>query len=171
MREVISGYLGLYRFRTDKSYEFATRFLYKASNEGMEVPNITFKRAVANFLGECPSVQQDVKDKVYKNSNIDEMIAAFNACLNKKPQFVVEEKKEKKQKVKESKELQLIKSITENLSGENISEELATLLKDIKGKITNGDKVPSYLKSALQEATKEYSAVEKDVTELIALLK
>lgn len=170
MEELISGYLGLYRFRTENSYDFGSRFLYKATNEGIEVPNITFKKTVANFLSECPSVQTGVRDKTYKNSNIEDMVAAFNACLNDKPQSSSTENEEKVV-LKVSKELDLIQSISKKLNKEGINDDLSTLLKDLESKISRGEKVPGYLVSALRENTQDYKSVSKDVKALLDLLK
>ena len=171
MEEIISGYLGLYRFRTDNNYDFGSRFLYKVTNEGMEVPNITFKKAVANFVSECPSVQAEVKNKTYKVSNIEEMIRAFNNCINEKPLVIAEVKEEEKQVVKASKELELIKTIAKKLESESISEELSTLLSDLEAKISKGENVPGYLTGALEENTKEFNSVSKEVKKLLNLLK
>ncbi|MEM9391303.1 MAG: hypothetical protein AAGA02_12560 [Bacteroidota bacterium] len=171
MEEIISGYLGLYRFRADNNYDFGSRFLYKVTNEGIEVPNITFKKAVADFVSECPSVQTDVKNKTYKASNIEEMIRAFNNCINERPQVTVEVKEEEKPVVKASKELELINTIAKKLESESISEELSTLLSDLEAKISKGENVPGYLTGALEENTKEFKSVSKEVKKLLNLLK
>ena len=115
-------------------------------------------------------MQAGVKDKTYKSSNVEEMVAAFNDCLGAKPQYAEKElKKEKTLKI--SKELELIKSISANLQEKNINEELSTLLSDVEGKIAKGEKVPGYLKAALREATSSYQSVSKDVSNLLNLLK
>lgn len=174
MQEILDGYLGLYRFRSGNSYDFGSRFLYKATNEGMEVPNITFKKSVAEFVEECPDVQTAVKNKVYKGSNIEDMVKAFNECLDETPQYSDnegEDKKSKKKDAKPSKELKLIQSISAKLKAEGIDEELVTLLDDIEGKIENGEKVPGYLTGALQESAGKYETVQKEVAALIEILK
>ena len=171
MKEVVSGYLGLYRFRTDNNYDFSSRLLYKLTNEAIEVPNLTFKKAVSGFVSECPAVQVGVKDKTYKASNLEEMIAAFNNCLNDKPQVVTENTETKKAASKPSKELELIQAISKKLASENINEELSTLLGDLEDKVSKGEKVPGYLISALKENTGAYTSVEKEVTALIDLLQ
>ncbi|MEM6522955.1 MAG: hypothetical protein AAGF85_10790 [Bacteroidota bacterium] len=175
MEELMKGYLGLYKFRAGDNYEFSSRFLYKATNEGMEVPNITFRQSVTKFLDECPTVQEEIKNKMYRSSNLEEMVTAFNNCLDDIPQFAEEEEEKKKSKKSKdskpaSKEYKLIQSITQKLRSEDIDEELITLLSDLKDKILKGEKVPSYLKSALQEATANYNSVGKEVSELLKML-
>ncbi|MEM7110001.1 MAG: hypothetical protein AAF519_17370 [Bacteroidota bacterium] len=172
MEEVMKGYLGLYRFRADNNYQFSSRFLYKATNEGMEVPNITFKKSVAEFVAECPAVQTGVNNKTYRNSNLKEMVDAFNACLTDTPQLIESEEEaiiEKQTRIS-SKELSLLQGIIDKLKSKVIDEELTTLLNDLKAKISKGEKVPGYLKSALKEATADYKTVSNEVSELLELL-
>ncbi len=172
MKEVQSGYMGLYMYRAGDSFDFGSRFLYKITNEGLEVPNITFKKAVAQFVQDCPAVQSAVLDRTYKGSNLDELITAYNDCLGTRPQ--VRRKAEEKYEpvvIIETEELRLINAISQKLQDESISDELRTLLRDVTGKIENGDKVPGYLRSALQEETQGYKSVKKEVEKLLAALQ
>ncbi len=171
MKQVIDGYLGLYLFRAGNSYDFGTRYLYKITNEGMEVPNITFKKAVTRFVEECPSVEQGVISKKYKGSNVEELVNAFNDCLTDTPKAAAQKAETKEEVIKDSKELDAIRSLSKKLESENINEELATLIQDITDKLAKGEKVPGYLKSALAENTEEYKSVKKDVKKLLDLLQ
>ena len=173
MKEVAGGYLGLYLYRSDNSFEFGSRFLYKISNEGLEVPNINFKKAVSKFVSDCPSVEAQVLDRTYKASNLVDMVAAFNDCLNRQPlvQRVIEEGPYEPVVIVETEELRLINAISEKLKTESISDELSTLLKDITSKIEKGEKVPGYLQSALKEETQEHKSVQQEVNDLLTALK
>ena len=171
MQEIQSGYLGLYAFRAGNSYDFGPRYLHKNTNEGIEVPNLTFKKVVSSFLEDCPTVESKVMDRTYKASNIEELVTAYNDCLGTSPHVIVEDKKKKKKPVKETKELTLIYSITEKLQAAGASDELSTLLEDITEKIKNGNKVPGYLKGALKEETSRYTGIQADIDTLLEYLQ
>ena len=109
-------------------------------------------------------------DKTYRASNVEEMVIAYNNCLTTKP-YVIKEKEKKNKKIKVTKELELINTITTKLAGSDISDELSTLLADITDKIEKDEKVPGYLKAALEEETADYSNVQDEVTTLLDYLK
>ena len=173
MKEIEGGYLGLYLYRSDNSFEFGSRFLYKISNEGIEVPNINFKKAVSQFVNDCPAVQTKVLNREYRGSNLAEMVVDFNNCLTNTPipQKRRDEGPYEPVVIVESEELQLVNTLTQKLSEEDISGELNTLLQDITSKIEKGEKVPGYLQSALKAETEAYKNVKKDVDKLLEALQ
>lgn len=161
------GYLSLYYFRYEESYEFGTPYLYKRDGAGTEIPNLGFRKRLSDFLSECPAVAESVKAGAYKKSEPEHIIADFNACITKKTQ-------DTKARASENinlwhPALKLIALVRSKVDPEN--EELMTLLADIEAKIVKGSPVPGYLKNALIRQTSDRVDLKKDVAELLERLQ
>ena len=51
-----NGYLSLYGFRDGTQNSFDSRFLVKRDGKSMDLPNLTFRRNMIDFLDDCPEV-------------------------------------------------------------------------------------------------------------------
>ena len=58
MKIIKPGFLSLYGFRLTNQMSYDGQFLVKKDGSSMEIPNLTFKRSMANFLGECKEVEE-----------------------------------------------------------------------------------------------------------------
>lgn len=146
MKQIVPGYLSLYKYRYDKSYAFAANYLYKATGEGIEIPSLTFRATVSNFLEECPQIQDSIKSKAYKQTTIDQLVRDYNKiCVDREPQ-------------------QEVATTTVDL------RELNQLLEDIRSKQEAKQPVPAYLISTLKamyekNPSKEAKKVLKELGE------
>jgi len=164
MQLVEGGYLNYYKYRPEESYSFSQSYLLKATIDGLEPPNIGFRKQMVDFLNNCPTVVAKLEDKTYKKSDLKEIVAEYNSCL----QDITDSKF---QAAKETaSEVQLIESIKSKV---NSSEhgELITLLNDIKAKVQNKESIPSYLISALKEKTEPIEAIQPEVDQLLKSIK
>lgn len=148
MKEVLPGYLGLYEFRPDESYQFGSRYLHKITNEGTEISALFFRNSMAKFLSECETITEGLENKKYSLRNIEELVMDYNRiCIDSPGQ---------EEKI-------VPKASNADHSLEEL-KELSTLLSDIIQKLENGDPVPGYLKAAL----KAYA--DKDTDSMITSL-
>lgn len=170
-----SGYLTLYLYRADLSYDFNSYYLQKKSLEGLEVPNISFKRIMSTYLENCPTVVEKIENKTLRRDDLEQIVKEYNLCLKERTELIYEGKiditeeatgKENNDEIKENSTVALIRSIQASIDGKK-NTELATLLADIKDKVSNNEPVPGYLKSALKEQTAGMTAIEKEVEELL----
>lgn len=163
MRVVSEGYLSLYYFREDESYDFGTKYLYKQDGNGELVPNFSFKKIMTEFLNDCPSVVSGLENNEYKKNKLDEIVSAYNACIDSN---TLKSKLNVKEVVNtENPAIRLIDSLMMKLEGENM--ELTTLLKDIQTKVVQDQPVPGYLKSALKEQTSGMEDIKAEVEKLL----
>jgi hypothetical protein len=86
MQELQSGYLSFFAYRIDNSTRFDGRLLYLMSGNQLELPNIGFKKQMGEFLRECPSLAEDIKDGKLGRTEIDSIIQLFNTCIDKRTQ-------------------------------------------------------------------------------------
>lgn len=170
------GYLSLLSFRPDGNYAFGSKYLLKKSGEGIEVPTLLFKKLMADFLSDCDEVESKIKDKTYKRSDLEAIVTNYNECIQSQTVDLYTAAKEVKTPPVEtlapgavSDKLQTIRKKLQTIrSGE--APELTVLLNDVESKLKKGEKVPSYMLSALKEQGAKLNDVNQDVTELVELL-
>lgn len=162
------GYLSLYLYRADESYDFNTSYLLKSTTEGMIVPNISFRKRVTDFVSECPEVVAKLEDKTYKKNDLGQIVKDYNICLEQQTQ---KKFSEQDPTINESDKstLNLVLGIQQKLNS-SADDELNTLLNDIKQKVKSGGAVPGYLISALKEQTKSIDSIKNEVEQLLKAL-
>lgn len=162
------GYLSLYLYRADESYDFNTKYLLKSTTEGLIVPNIFFRKQVTDFLNDCPEVVAKLEDKTYKKNDIEQIVKDYNACLEMQTQNKFSDNEPALIEAEKSK-FELLSAIQQKLDTSK-DNELNTLLNDIKQKVKSGGAVPGYLISALKEQTKSIDSIKNEVEQLLKAL-
>lgn len=172
MKVVEPGYLTLYLYRADQSYDFNTFYLQKRSLEGIEVPNISFRKVIIDFLENCPSLVEKIENKTYRKNDLKEIVAEYNLCITDRTEMIYEANAENvadEGQTEAHPGVTIIRGIQAKIDKES-KAELFTLLSDIKTKLSKNQPVPGYLKSALKEQTSGMSNIENEVSELLKAL-
>jgi len=169
MEEVINGYLGLYRFRLDGSYDFGALYLRKRTTDGLEVPNFSFKKMVSEFLNDCESIQAKIEDRTYRKADLEKIVKEYNYCINKVKTPENQEQQESNIAEEDVTKIELLQKIKNQVKGKK-NEELLTLLNDIESKIKASQNVPGYLINALKSQTSDINEVTEAVDKLVAAL-
>ena len=163
------GYLSQYRYRVDQGYEFASVFLMKTDGESLEISNLTFKRSLSKFLDDCQSVVDGLTNKKYKRADLDQIVSDYNACIEKKTSKVqVTENTSKSPTQVDHPGIAIIESILMKIDN---SGDLYAMLNDIKSKLSSGEKVAGYLKSALKEQAADQENIKEEVDQLLETIK
>ncbi|MTI39796.1 hypothetical protein [Fulvivirga lutimaris] len=163
------GYLSQFRFRADQGYEFASVFLLKTDGESLEVSNLTFKKSLAKFLEDCETVVDDLENKKYKRSDLDQIVADYNSCINEKTanKLTSETTSETSTSVSHP-GIPIIESILKKI---DTTSDLSAMLNDIKSKLSKGENVAGYLKSALKEQAAGQENIKEEVDQLLETIK
>src|SRR5687768_16695396 len=61
MKPIKVGYLSLYAFQNENQTSYDGMFLLKKDGTGIEVPNLTFKKGMRNFLDDCPEIAAKIE--------------------------------------------------------------------------------------------------------------
>jgi len=162
------GYLSLWRFRVDNSYSFNGQYLYRKDGQGQEVPGMLFKKTMMNFLSDCNAVEAALKEGAYKRKNVEELVDDYNACIGRKTAGQEEQKMETatKPSITASPTLEQAEELS-NRAKEIGDDELASMLTDVAGKLSEGSAVPSYLKNAIEEHVGESHELYAAITALL----
>ncbi len=150
MKLIKDGYLSLYAFQLPNQMSFDGYFLTKLDGSGTEVPNLSFKKVMANFLVECVSVTDKIEKGDLGKRDLETIIDEYNKCvkdntINHAEQIVKREGQTKK--------ISAWDTLEEKLKGQSDFEGKSNALEmitDIKGKISRGEKVPNFLTEGLK---------------------
>lgn len=153
MKLVKGGYLSLYSFQANNQNQYDGQYLLKMDGDGIEVPNITFKKGMKRFLDDCPTVADKIDNDVLNKKDMLQIIDEYNACISNaaannpavaavKP--VVPSSVLDTWNALESK----VKSQSDFPEKENALEMIA----EIKNKISASQKIPNFLIDGLKNS-------------------
>jgi len=81
---VKEGYLSIYKIMNSEvptSTAFETVILIKKDGSQLVVPNLGFKKYMANFLEDCDVVVNGFVNKEYKKSEVEKIVDDYNNCI------------------------------------------------------------------------------------------
>jgi hypothetical protein len=81
MKLIKPGYLSLYSFQSTDQNTYNGQYLLKKNGDGIEVPNLTFKKGMKRFLDECPDVAEKIENDMLNKKDLLQIIDEFNACI------------------------------------------------------------------------------------------
>jgi hypothetical protein len=165
MQVLKSGYLSLYAFNFPNQYLFDGRYMVKLDGTAMEMPNISFKKIMANFLEDCGEVSERIKKGELGKSDILTIIDEYNICVAKL--------KPASNAITTSEELIALQNLSAKVKELNFDtkEDALDILKDMQSKLEKKEKVSNYLIGGLETALKDQSTLTEDLTKLTDLLK
>ncbi len=154
------GYLSLYKYvdvEEMASREFSTSILIKTDGSSLVVPNIGFKKSMSKYLNDCEYIRLALEKNKYKKQELNKIIDDYNNCIaeNTKKQRVEVDTNQNPNKTTQIEAL--IRAIEKDTLLED-KEEIFEMLKDLSSKVKSGDKLPSYLQSALRSSLKSNTA-------------
>ncbi|MEO7991256.1 MAG: hypothetical protein ABI663_17025 [Chryseolinea sp.] len=144
------GYLSLYAFQLPNQMSFDGYFMTKLDGSGIEVPNLSFKKAMKNFLSECASVADKIEKGNLGKRELDAIIDEYNACVKNN---TINHEKFITQTKDQSKKISAWDTLEEKLKSQSDFEgksNAVEMITDIKGKISRGEKVPNFLTEGLK---------------------
>jgi hypothetical protein len=165
MKELKSGYLSLYAFRIENQNSYDGRWLVKLDGASMEMPNLSFKKIMENFLKDCKTVAAKIKGGELTKKDINLIIDEYNTCM--KNQVTTPP-------VVESNEtLMAVESMIKKIEAEEFpsKKDALDLLHDIQGKVSKNESVPNYLTEGLKSYLSNIPSLTEDLNKLIALLQ
>jgi hypothetical protein len=145
-----AGYLSLYTFQLPNQITFDGQYLVKMDGHGMEVPNISFKKAMQKFLSDCDAVAEKIDNGDLTKKDLNKIIDDYNACIN--GGTIDHAKIIAQQEVKE-KVLGPWDVLEEKVKAEPEFEGKANaldMIAEIKSKVARSEKIPNFLIDGLK---------------------
>jgi hypothetical protein len=152
MKVLKPGFLSLLAFQLENQFSYDGRFLLKKNGEGIEVPNLSFKKALKNFLDDCGDVSQKIEAGTYAKKELDIIIDEYNGCVEGNQAIknqTIAQQANVTQKLNPWDALEAKVKASQDFEGKKDGLEMIT---EIKGKISRGEKVPNFLIEGLKSA-------------------
>jgi len=166
MKVLKPGYLSLMAFRLANQVTYDGRYLAKMDGTGIEVPNLAFKKTMANFLDDCPEVQQRIKEEKLQRKNLDAIIDEYNSCFDQKTVVA-----ERTRAVPEKTEIvDRLRAKVETTADVSSRKDVLDLLDDITAKLKRGEKVPNYQNEALKNLLTPATSVSNELAAVLTTL-
>lgn len=169
MKILQSGFLTLYLGRAQNSMVYDVQFLVRRDGRTMEVPNLTFKKSMQEFLSDCPKVQEDLAAEKLTKKDVAAIVKEFNACLEpsgvKNPDrtAVVPDTDNR---------ITTLQHLKDNLTNSEIASrtDAIDILNDMLDKIRKNQTIANYQIEALRSMLKG-TVVESETEKLVELLR
>ena len=170
MKVLIDGYLSLNAFKPQNQGSWDGRYLIKMDGTGMEVPNLTFKKSLSNYLSDCGDINTQITKGALGKSDLEKIVDLYNACMQAKT--VVNSTTPPPANI-ESEKVLAVKNLLAKVETENFTtkKDALDILKDIQTKVIKNEPVPNYLIDGLKSSLAETPALTKDLDNVITLLK
>jgi len=154
MKLLRPGYLSLYAYQQENQTRFDGLFLKKRDGENIVVPNLGFRKYLSKFLEDCPEIAAKVKDGDFGKKNMDEMIDAYNACINNR---TIDHQKIITTREEHMTRLNAWDSLEEDIRRKDFSDKANALemIAEIRKKIGQQEKIPNFLVEGLKSSLKD----------------
>lgn len=75
------GFLALYLAQSPKGTSYEIQWLVKRDGSAIEVPNLSFKKIMSDFLSDCPEVSDKIKKETLHKKELMTIIDQYNSCM------------------------------------------------------------------------------------------
>jgi hypothetical protein len=152
MQVIEEGYLSLLAFQAENQTSYDAQYLLKRDGNGMEVPNLTFKKGMSKFLADCENVKQKIDAGDLAKKDIVQIVKDYNGCVDDrtKSQSVAAESF-----VEQTKKISALDKLETSVINKPDFEGKADALEmiaDVKGKIKRGEKIPKFIQDGLRNS-------------------
>jgi hypothetical protein len=156
MKVIKPGYLSLLKFQLENQVTYDGQYLLKKDGTGIEVPNLTFKKTLTKFLGDCADVTKRIENGDLGKNDMEDIVDEYNACVSKRTEdqrLILSDKKVAEEKISSWDVLESKIKSKDDFKGKT---DALDMIAEIKSKITRKEKVPNFmiegLKSSLSDA-------------------
>jgi hypothetical protein len=158
MKLLKTGYVSLYAFQPQNQHNYDGLFLLKRDGNGMEVPNLTFKKSMKRYLEDCPLVADRIENDQLNKKDINEIVEEYNQCIvarsNAIPQPTANTNTTTSTAPVSNDNVKLWETLENKVQAENFAEKQNALdmISEIKSKVNTNQRVPNFLIEGLKAA-------------------
>jgi hypothetical protein len=146
-----------------KRAPFSQIILIKKNGNYLDLPKtLSFAKAVSDYLIDCPTVSQKVKDKTLGRKEVEEIIAEYNGCMTVTAEEGIDLETFKGM-------LQTFRLKLQESNKVDNKKAVRSMLKDYESKHDMGDEIPEYLIKGIADAVQDDLELTSLFKELQAL--
>ena len=154
MKVLKSGYLSLLAFQPQGMTTFDGRYLLLKDGRGVEVPNLSFKKTLKNFLSGCEVVANKIEAGDLAKRDLDQIIDEYNTCIEGNQTVIDNAIAQREVKQEKLNPWQALENKVKAHADFGQKDDALEMIAEIKAKIARSEKVPNFmvdgLKSTLQ---------------------
>jgi hypothetical protein len=150
MKVVKEGYLSLLSFQIENQTSYDGRFLLKKDGQGVEVPNLTFKKTLRTFLRDCETVSTRIESGEFSRNDLETVIDEYNRCITGKQIEVTKEITQRREQTAKLNPWEALELKVKNASSLEGKDNALEMITEIKGKISRAEKVPNFMVDGLR---------------------
>jgi hypothetical protein len=153
MKLIKGGYLSLFSFQSANQTLYDRQYLLKRDGNGIEVPNITFKKGMKKFLDDCPVVADKIDSDALNKKDLLQIVDEYNACITNAAvnnRTVVESKPVVPPNVVEH--WNALESKVKSQPDFPEKGNALEMIAEIKNKISSSQKIPNFLIEGLKSS-------------------
>lgn len=157
MKLVKSGYLSLYSYQLPNQVTFDGAYLLRKDGKGMDVPNLSFKKFMKNFLADCPSLVEKIDEGEFSKKDLIKIIDDYNVCIKGK---TVDHNKIVAETAAHEKSIGAWDVLEEKVKSQSDfegKENALEMIQEIKDKIAKSEKIPNFLLDGLKNSLNQES--------------
>ncbi len=152
MKVLKTGYLSLYAFKAQNQTTYGGLYLLRKDGEGLEVPNLTFKKNMRKFLDDCPVVADKVDRDVLKKKDIDKIVDEYNACVESRTSASPNVVAANTPQAKVSDAWDILENKVKGHEDFEGKANALEMISEIKSKISSSQKIPNFLIEGLKSS-------------------
>lgn len=149
MKIVKSGYLSLLAFQLENQTTYDGMFLLKKDGQGVEVPNLSFKKTLRNFLDDCGDVSDKIERGELAKRDLHQIIDEYNGCVEGKKVVAQRQQVQRAVQVQKLNPWDELETKVKSLDFEGKKDALE-MITEIKTKISKAEKVPNFMVEGLK---------------------
>jgi hypothetical protein len=157
MKLVKSGYLSLYNYQLTNQVTFEGTYLLRKDGKGIDVPNISFKKVMKNFLKDCPDVADRIDKGELNRKDLNEIIDTYNLCIDKNTIAHEAVAVQQAAQAKSTTAWDALETKVKDAPEFDGKPNALEMIQEIKGKIGRSEKIPNFLLDGLKSVLKDES--------------
>lgn len=152
MKPETIGYLSLYSFQRENQVTWDGKFLFKVDGQGIEVPNLAFKKKMASFISECPELSEEVDAGTLSRKDLDEIISKFNECIDKRTSTLTHTPSVTQISNEELEAWNTLESNVRSTENLESKESILEMIAEVRSKTKRGEKIPNFIIDGLKKS-------------------
>jgi len=152
MKLIKPGYLSLYTFQSENQANFDGTYLLKKDGQGMELPNLSFKKGMKKFLGDCQAVADKIEQDELNKKDLEKIVDEYNSCIQNR---TADHEKIIAKTTEQTKSMTVWDVLEEKIKTQSDFEgknNALEMIAEIKSKIATSQKIPNFLLEGLKSS-------------------
>lgn len=170
MQLVKPGFLGLYFARRPNGLSYEVQYLVKRDGSSTEIPNLSFKKIMSNFLKDCPVMKEKIEKGELGRKNMDQLVTEYNQCMDNQKKLAIETTPVAAEDPRLV-AIAVLKDKLESSSAPAQKKDALDILNDLKEKVRNKQTVPNYLLESLNGLLKDVPDCQPELEKVLSVLK